>query len=250
MTEKTTDRQTALITGASSGIGEAFARRLAVDGMNLIITARREKLLSTLADELRNSQGINVDIISADLSTDKGIKIMETRISEGPPVDMLVNCAGFGTRGHLADLAPEKISKMIILHTLAPSRLTRAALPGMINRDRGAIIAVSSLGAFLTTAEYVTYSATKAYLNSFYTGLRDELAGTSVKVQAVCPGLVKTGFMATEEYSDFNYSDIPDFAWMTPETVVSISLKKLKKNKKPVIITGLTNRLFVGLMKT
>jgi len=250
MTEKKTDRQTALITGASSGIGEAFARRLAADGISLVITARREKRLRALADEIKESRDVKVEIIPADLAVDEGLKTLEARITDGPPIDMLINCAGFGTRGHLVDLAPDKISTMISLHTMAPSRLTRAALPGMIDRDHGAIIAVSSLGAFLTTAEYVTYSATKAYLNSFYTGLRDELAGTSVKVQAVCPGLVKTRFMETEEYSDFNYNDIPDFAWMSPETVVSISLTKLKKNKKPVIITGFTNRLFVGLMNT
>ena len=247
---KTTEQKTALITGASSGIGAAYARRMAAEGINLIITARRDELLKKLADELSEKYGVVVEVIAADLATEEGISRLEKRTTGGPPVDILVNCAGFGTRGHLVTMAPEKITAMVNVHNLAPGRLTRAALPGMIDRNWGTIIMVASLGAFLTTAEYVVYSATKAFLTSFCTGLRDELAGTAVKVQAVCLGLVRTGFMETEEYKDFNYQDIPAFAWMSPEKVVDISMKKLVKNRRPVIITGLSNRVLVGLMNT
>jgi len=241
--------RTAVVTGASSGIGEAFARRLAGEGFNCFLVARRKHLLMKLSEELERDHGVRVTILAADLSADAGVRHVEKIIASDDSVDILVNAAGFGTRGFFADVDPDKIQRMVYLHTMAPARLTRAVLRRMRANHRGYIINVSSIGAFLTTSHYVTYSATKAFINMMTMGLRDELAGTGVKIQALCPGLTRTGFMYTEEFSDFNYGDIPAFAWMTPEQVVEESLAALRKDRV-IFIPGRGNRIFVGMLKT
>ena len=241
------DCGTAVITGASDGIGAAFARRLAGEGFNLVLAARRKKALDALAGELAGACGIRARVIAADLSTDAGIARLETAIARERSIAMLVNCAGFGTRGFFADLEPATIDRMVQLHVAAMARLTRAALPRMIELGRGTVINVSSLGAFFTTARYVVYSATKAFVNMFTLGLRDELADTGVQVQALCPGLTRTGFMRTEEYRDFDYGAVPSFAWMEPEEVVDASLRALRRDRA-IVIPGTGNRAFVAAL--
>lgn len=238
----------AVITGASSGIGEAFARRLAQEGYDCYLVARRKKNLIELAEGLERDYGVKATTISADLSTDNGVRLVEKKIAGDDSVEVLVNSAGFGTRGFFADVDAEKMQTMVYLHTIAAARLTRTVLPRMIANRRGYIINVSSVGAFLTTSHYVTYSATKAFINMLTMGLRDELAGTGVRIQALCPGLTRTGFMYTDEFTDFNYGDIPDFVWMTPEDVVEESLAALMKNKI-IFIPGRGNRIFVGTLR-
>jgi len=243
------DCGTAVITGASSGIGAAFACRLAGEGFALILTARRKDRLAALARELESACGVRAKFVAADLATDEGIARLEATIAQDRSIAMLVNCAGFGTRGHFSNLDPDTIEKMTCLHVMATVRLTRAALPSMIGSGRGAVINVSSLGAFFTTSHYVMYSATKAFINMFTLGLRDELSGTGVKAQALCPGLTRTGFMHTEEYRDFSYDAVPGFAWMEPGEVVDASLAALARDKA-IVIPGLGNRLFVATLRT
>lgn len=242
------DCGTAVITGASGGIGAAFARRLAGEGFNLVLAARRKDLLAALARELEGACGVRATVIAADLATDTGIGKLEAAIARDRSIAMLVNCAGFGTRGHFAAQDPATLGKMVRLHVMATVRLTRAALPRMIGNRRGAVINVSSLGAFFTTSHYVMYSATKAFINMFTLGLRDELAGTGVKAQALCPGLTRTGFMHTEEYRDFSYDAVPGFAWMEPDEVVDASLAALGRDRA-IVVPGLGNRLFVGALR-
>lgn len=237
---------TALITGASSGIGEAYARVLAAEGYDLIITSRREELLRGLADQLEKEYGIKVTVLTADLSDSVGIDDFVGKAADFR-VDLLVHSAGFGTRGLFSDVDARKSRAMVTLHTLAATMLTRTFLPGMLERGRGGIVFVSSLGAFLTTAEYVVYSATKAYLNTFITGLADETVPFGVHVQSICPGLTKTGFMSTGEYAGFDYSAVPEWAWMSPEKVARVSLQKLGKSR-PVLVPGFGNRVFLGMM--
>ncbi|MBN2496175.1 MAG: SDR family oxidoreductase [Deltaproteobacteria bacterium] len=238
----------ALITGASSGIGAAFARRLAAEGHDLVLVARRTERLAELGSELERAHGIRALGLTADLARERDLACVEQAIGGRPALDLLVNGAGFGTRGLFADIPASRTQEMIALHVLAPVRLTRAALPAMIKRGHGAVIQVSSLGAFMTTAHYTTYSATKAYLNTFSAGLRAELAGTGVRVQALCPGLTRTAFMDTAEYADFKYGQVPAWAWMRPEEVVDESLAALREGRL-IVIPGRLNRLFVHVMQ-
>jgi len=238
----------ALITGASGGIGAAVARSLAQQGLRVALVGRRVERLDLLADEIGRDGG-QAYVIAADLTDEaERQRVIEAAGALGE-LEVLVNCAGFGTRGHFSNLDPDTIEKMTCLHVMATVRLTRAALPSMIGSGRGAVINVSSLGAFFTTSHYVMYSATKAFINMFTLGLRDELSGTGVKAQALCPGLTRTGFMHTEEYRDFSYDAVPGFAWMEPGEVVDASLAALARDKA-IVIPGLGNRLFVATLRT
>ena len=178
---------TALITGASSGIGQAFARELASRNYDLIITARRKHRLEELARELKSNYPISVDVIAADLSTEKDIKQVEEHIKKIKNLDMLVNNAGFGTSGYFYDVSPEKSINMINVHVLAATRFCRATLPGMIKRNKGSIINVSSLASFYPLKGNTIYNATKNYLNMFSRSIQKELKGYNIKVQALCP---------------------------------------------------------------
>jgi hypothetical protein len=238
--------KSAFITGASSGIGEAYARRLASDGYDVVLCARSRTRLSELAENITTRYDVQATVLALDLCEPAQLAEAISHIEGISTPDILVHSAGFGTRGHVADVGLDKVRDMAYLHVVAGTAVTRAALPGMLGRNRGAIILVSSLAAFFTTAHYVTYSATKSYLNTFALGLRDELAGSQVQIQAICPGLVRTGFMHTEEYRDFDYREVPDWAWMSSEEVVADSFKKL--GRKVVVIPGLFNRLFAGIM--
>lgn len=191
-------RPRALVTGASSGIGQAFAERLARDGYDLIIVARRRDRLDELAVRLR-ATGSDVDVMPADLTEKSGLSAVETRVRDDAALAMLVNNAGFGGYGPFLEMDPDLAERQIELHLTALVRLTRAALPGMVARKSGAVINVSSMlafsgGAAMERPKRATYAASKAYINTFTRILAQELAGTGVKVQALCPGLVRTEF--------------------------------------------------------
>lgn len=237
----------AFITGASSGIGESYARSLAARGCDLVLVARRHDRLAALAQELTAAHGIHATVLAADLATDRGLAAAETAIAKLPSLAYLVLSAGFGTRGLFLDVTAEKSAAMVRLHALSAVRLARAALPGMVHRGSGSIVAVSSLGSFFTTAHYTVYSATKSFINMFCKGLAEELRGTGVRVQALCPGLTRTGFMHTEEYRDFSYEEVPAWAWMTADEVVRESLAAMPRG--PVVfVPGRGNRAFVRIM--
>ncbi|QXD14589.1 SDR family oxidoreductase [Rhodocaloribacter litoris] len=240
------DARTALITGASSGIGAGFARRLAERGYNLILVARRADRLAELAEELQTRHGIEAEGLPADLATDEGIRRVEARIVDCDTLDLLVNNAGFGTTGRFAeiDLAPQLA--MIHVHVIAPVRLIRAALPGMMARGAGGIINVSSVSAFWPNAGSATYSATKAYLNAFSEALAHELRGTGVTVQALCPGFTRTEFHDTETFTGFDRSLIPDFLWLTTHEVVQASLEALERGRI-IVIPRLIYRVLASL---
>ena len=238
---------TALITGASSGMGEAFARELASQNYDLIIVARRKDRLEELTEELKSNYSISVDVIVADLSTEKGIERVEEHIKKAGNLGVLINNAGFGTAGHFSDVSPDKSINMINLHVLAVTRFCRAALPNMIKRNRGSIINVSSVGAFCPLPGNTVYAATKAYLCMFSRSLQTELRGYNIQVQALCPGFVYTGFHDTDEFKNFNRSSVPKGLWMSAQEVVEQSLKALRKNKV-IFIPGIKNRILAGLI--
>jgi short-subunit dehydrogenase len=224
-----------LITGASSGIGEVYARRLAAGGFDLALVARREERLKALADELTAAHGIQADVVAADLSKNEGVAKVTDYIEAHPDLTLLINNAGFGKRGKFVEADPEGQLDMVRVHIIATVKLTRAALTGMIQQGRGAIINVSSVAAFFPSAGGATYSASKVYLNNFSEALSAELEGTGVKVQALCPGFTYSEFHDTPEYSDFDRKEIPGALWMPAEEVVDESLAALSGDKVIVI---------------
>lgn len=222
--------RTALITGASSGIGAAFARRLARQNYRLILVARREARLQELADELQQQCHISAEVLAADLSTAEGIHRVEERIATAGALDLLINNAGFGTYGHFTDVGADRHEDMINVHVTASIRLCRAALPTMLKRGRGSIINVASVAAFFPLPGNATYAASKAYLVTFSEALQREVAGSGVKIQALCPGFTVTEFHGTPEYKGFDRSEVPKVLWMRSEDVVSVSLRSLRRN--------------------
>ena len=239
---------TALITGASSGIGAVFARRLAAHGLNLILVARRADKLEALAQELKQRYSIDVELLVADLSTPDGTATVVARIEVIKPLAMLINNAGFGTTGTFLEVELAKQEAMLKVHIDAPLRLCHAALPGMLKQGHGAIINVASISAFLPVSGSVNYSASKAYLVNFSRALQTELADTGIKVQALCPGFTYTEFHATGDYTDFDRTRIPRGFWMSSEAVVIASLRDLARGRT-VCIPGFKNHLLTALIR-
>jgi hypothetical protein len=241
-------RPTALVTGASSGLGEVFARTLARRGYDLLLVARREDRLAALAHELLEQYGAGAEVFVADLADPRDVARLEQHIPRIDALEMLVNNAGFGTAGRFAEVDVAGQADMIQVHVTAPVRLTRAALPGMVARGTGAVINVASVAGFLTSGGSVTYCATKAYLISFSQSLDAELRATGVRIQALCPGFTYTEFHDTPEMQHFHRSDIPRFLWLSAQYVVDTSLRALK-NKTPVCIPSWRYRLIVALVQ-
>jgi uncharacterized protein len=233
----------ALITGASSGIGAVFARKLAARGYNLVLLARREDRLRTLAAEL----SVTVETIQADLSTEAGITDTERAIRDCPRLDLLVNNAGFGTLGRFWEAPVESQARMHEVHVMATMRLTHAALARMVPQGRGGIINVSSVAAFAQSPGNASYCATKAWINSFTEGLAIELlnAKSPVKVQALCPGFTVTEF---HETLGLDIGGIPRFLWMKADDVVEESLHGLDRGKV-IMIPGWKYKAVATVMK-
>lgn len=235
--------RTALITGASSGIGASYARQLACEGYHLVLVARREARLQALADELAQRHHVQAEVLVADLANPADVARVEARIAEIDNLDFLVNNAGFGTAGTFVKNEIASQDAMIRVHVTASVRLTRAALPGMLARRCGAIVNVASLVAFYPVTGSATYSATKAYLKSFTEALHQELAGTGVRVQALCPGFTRTEFQSVGKIDEVG---IPDFMWMSPEVVTAQSLRDLDAGRV-ISVPGAGYRLLAAL---
>jgi uncharacterized protein len=231
MSTQVDKRLHALVTGASSGIGAAFAERLAHDGYDLIIVARRRDRLESLAEQLQVSHHVNVEVIAADLSKADDLLVVEKHIAEDHALVLLVNNAGFGGYMPFVELDPDKATELINLKVLAVTCLTRAALPGMIARGSGSIINVSSRLAFSGSMgstqlpKRATYAGANAFINTFSQLVQSELEGTGVQVQALCPGVVETEF---HEQVGIDPNRYPAAIVMKPEDVVQASLASLK----------------------
>ncbi|MBN1942472.1 MAG: SDR family oxidoreductase [Phycisphaerae bacterium] len=240
----TRNRPIALVTGASAGLGAQFARALARRGHDLILVARRRERLEALAAELA-TDGAAAEVLPADLTNDADLLRVEERIRRCENLAMLVNNAGFGldVLFHESDLAGQ--SAMARLHVLAPTHLTHAALPGMVRRGRGAVINVSSVAAWLQGASGVMYCATKAFLNSFTLSLAVELAGTGVRVQALCPGFTYTEF---HDVLGMDRDLVPKFWWLRADYVVEQSLRGLRRGKV-VCIPSLRYKLLAAVFR-
>ncbi|MFD9946213.1 SDR family NAD(P)-dependent oxidoreductase [Nonomuraea sp. NPDC059023] len=210
---------TALITGATAGIGAAFARRLAADGFTLVLVARDEQRLAESAEQLKLRYGGAVETLPADLSTEDGLTAVESRVRDG--VDLLVNNAGFAHTDTFLRTSVEDEQRMLKVHCEAVLRLTLAALPGMKSRGRGAVINVASVAAFFTRG---TYSASKAWVVNFSTAAAVEVGHPRVKIMALCPGLVRTEF---HERANMDTSGLPGILWLKADNVVAEAMRDL-----------------------
>lgn len=239
-------RSTALITGATSGIGAAFARRLAKDGCDLIITGRREEKIRDLAREIASSHSVSVEVVIAELSNPADLEKLAARIRGEANLEILVNNAGFGSRKEFFREPLEGQADMLAVHCLATLVLSHAALPAMISRGRGAIINVSSVSGYLVFPRSTVYAATKSFLVSFSEGLSMELAKKGVRVQALCPGFTRTDFHDRLGWDEKKKRNRWIVRWKSAEEVVDRSLRCLAKNRV-VCIPGIWNKLAVRL---
>ncbi|MCX5993956.1 MAG: SDR family oxidoreductase [Chloroflexi bacterium] len=244
--------KSAMVTGASSGIGEAYTRLLASLGYDLIIVARRKDRLVSIAREMQDKYGVSVTVLQGNLCSEKDVSTIEEIVLDTADLSVLINNAGFGTLGPFVDVDISKSLNMIALHVTAPTRLVKAALPGMLARREGIIVNVASVAPFLPVSGNVIYNGTKSYLIAFSECLQLEVESAGIRVQALCPGFTRTGFHSVDEYKSVDFSTIPTFMWMPAEKVVEQSWQALRR-KKVVFIPGFINRMtctiFSGLFK-
>lgn len=238
-------RRLAIVTGASAGIGAAFAERLARDAYDLVLVARRRDRLDELAERLGRTHGRSVAVLAADLGSAEGVRAVEARIASEPALELVVNNAGFGTTGHFAELDRDAEEDEVRLNVLALLRLTHAAVAAFKARGHGSVINVSSLAGFQPAPFNATYAATKAFVNSFTQAVSEELRGSGVRLQLLCPGFTRTEF---QEVAGFASETIPDVAWMTAEAVVDASLEALRRGDL-VVIPGRGNKVMGAVFR-
>ena len=216
--------RTALVTGASSGIGEVMAAQLAADGVATTVVARRADRLEALAE---GHDGIEPMV--ADLSTVDGQGAVAERIADGD-IDLVVNNAGFGTNGEFHTLDPDRLADEIEVNVSALTRISQAALAAMVPRGSGYLLNVSSIASFQPAPQLAVYAATKAYVTSLSESIHEEVAPHGVHVTALCPGLTKTEFQSvsdTERYAD----QFPSFVWTSPDEVARCGLDGVAANR-------------------
>jgi short-subunit dehydrogenase len=225
----------ALVTGASSGIGEAFARQLVAEGTKVIAVARRE-------DRLRALPG-DVEVLVADLSTEGGIASVEARLERGD-VDLLINNAGFGTTCSLVEARAERVTDEITVDVVALARLTRAALPTMVASGTGAVLNVGSVLSFYPLPHMATYAASKAFVKSFSEAVAEEVRGSGVHVTVLCPGLTRSEFHRAAGADDMR--NLPGVMWKSAEAVARIGLDGVASGRV-VVVPGVLNRAVTAL---
>lgn len=232
--------KTALITGASMGIGAEFARQLAERGMNLVLVARSHDKLKALADELTARHSVTADVIAADLGrADEVARVIAETAGLGREIHILINNAGFATFGKFGENDPSREAQEIALNVQTLVTLTHAYLPGMLSRKSGGIIQLASVAGFQPVPYMAIYGATKAFVLSFSEALWAETQGSGVKVLAVCPGPVDTPFF---DNANKSASELGMGKMDTAQNVVTTSLKALEKGWSYVIPGPFMNR--------
>ncbi|GAB2629955.1 mycolate reductase [Prescottella soli] len=223
----------AVVTGASSGIGEALAAELAARGHSLILVARRGDVMEKLAAQLREKHGVEVEIRAVDLSDRDGRAPLVAELAERE-ISILCNNAGIATFGPVVELDPSYERDQVELNSVAVHDLTLAVLPGMVARKSGAILMVGSAAGNMPIPNNATYAATKAFVNTFSESLRGELKGSGVNVTLLAPGPVRT---ETPDPAEASIVDklVPDFLWISSEYVAKVSLDALAENKMRIV---------------
>jgi hypothetical protein len=228
------ERQLAVVTGASAGMGAEFARQLAAKGYDLLLIARRLDRLNEMSAQIATAHQVTCETMAADLTVETGLAAVEARLRATPSLDLLVNNAGFGTLGKFYKNSIESQDKMHRLHVMATMRLCHTVLPGMVERNSGGIVNVSSIAGFVYGAGSVSYCATKAWMNRFTETLYLELklSSSRVRVQALCPGYTRTEFHETLR---MDTAAIPDWMWLKAENVVRESIEGIEAGRLFVI---------------
>lgn len=233
---------TALVTGASAGIGEAIARELASRGHGVTLVARREERLRELAGELAEQHEVRAEVIAADLGSTEARDRLAERIEElGLEVEILVNNAGFGGDGDFVEMDRERLVSMVQLNCEALLDLQARYLAGMVERGRGVVINIASTSAFQPLPSTATYAATKAFVLSLSEAVHQELKGTGVTLTAVSPGPVRTEFMKAAGM-DQAEEKVPGFVWASSEAIAKAAVDAAERGKR-AIVPGLLNRV-------
>jgi short-subunit dehydrogenase len=242
------ERQVALVTGASSGIGEAFAEELAARGFDLVVAARRELQLAQLASRLSTQHGVRVEVMRCDFSERGAVADLCDRLARRClVVHVLVNCAGFGVAGRFADSEWGVYDDMLQVMVAAPTELISRLLPGMVARRSGLILNVASLAGLADVGAGAVYGAAKTFLVSLSTSLAREVAGDGVRVTTVCPGLTRTDFHAQPSMRA-TVAGTPAWMWMEPATVAREGLAAAAAGRT-LVVNGGQNRLLLGVVR-
>ncbi|MGH9887750.1 MAG: SDR family NAD(P)-dependent oxidoreductase [bacterium] len=237
---------TALITGASSGIGRELAHRFAADGHDLVVIARRAAALDELVGEMTRAHGVKARAIAADLAQPAAARHIYDELSRaGTPIDVIVNNAGFGLQGTVAQLALDRQLEMIQVNVTALTELTRLFLPGMLERNAGGVLNVGSTAGFQPGPMLAVYYATKAYVVSFTEALAEEVAGSALRVSCLAPGPTATGFA---EEAHMTESRLFRLGTMNAADVARIGYQGWKR-RKVLVIPGMTNRFGVAAVR-
>jgi len=243
-----TQKRTALVTGASSGIGAAFAEVLARRGFDVMITSRREAPLCRLAERLAGECGVCVTVLPCDLAgPHAAARLCAELDARGLQIDVLVNSAGFGLPGRYGSSEWPTYEQMLQVMVSAPSQLTHRLLPGMLARGYGRIVNVASLAGLAPAGAGTMYSAVKAFAVGFSVSLAREVADRGVHVTAVCPGLTRTAFHDAPGLRE-TVSSMPRWMWMDPLTVAESGLDAVMAGK-PVYLPGTVNRIFTAALR-
>ena len=237
------ESSTAIVTGASSGMGADMARELAKRGHNVTLVARREDRLRELSDEIQREHDVRADVVAADVSSHEGRSgLIEAVRSNGRDVEILLNNAGYGSAGKFQDLDPEKETLMVRTNCEAIIALCGEYIPPMIERGRGAILNVASIAGFQPIPRQATYSASKAFVRTFTEALTADLHGTGVTATALCPGLVPTEFGQAAGIDEGGWDQFPGFIKTSPEENARAAIEGMEKGKR-IVLLGSFNRV-------